>query len=127
MNRSFWMKWAIRLFMHKIHLFIVIAITSDINKFVWWSVCSKLHERSPISCRNHIIKQRILIWLSQSRKVPCFPHRIDVQMYLCKSSNHEKINNTSTHLSSNAKQKYELVFYNTTCTTLRSTLILINC
>ena len=50
---------------------------------------------------------------------------IDTQIYLCRSFNYEK-NNTNTHLSSNAKYKYELVLYNTTCTTHRSALILIN-
>ena len=52
---------------------------------------------------------------------------IDAQMYLCRSFNHEMINNTSIHLPNNAKHKYELVLYNITCTTRKSALILINC
>ena len=55
------------------------------------------------------------------------PTSIDVQMYLCRSSNHKMTKNMSTHFSSNAKHKYELMLYNTTCTIHRSALILINC
>ena len=52
---------------------------------------------------------------------------IDAQIYFCKNFNHEKTNNTSTHLLSNAKHKYKFVLYNTTCTIRRSILILVNC
>ena len=52
---------------------------------------------------------------------------IDTQMYLCRSFNYKKTNNTSTHLPSNAKHKYEPIHYSTTCTTRRSALTLVNC
>ena len=52
---------------------------------------------------------------------------IDAQIYLCRSFNHEKTNNTSTHLPSNKKHTYKFVLYNITCTIRRSILILVNC
>ena len=60
----------------KIYLFIAVTVISDINESFWWSVCLKLHERSLLSCRNHIVKQCILAWLSLSQKVLYFPHRL---------------------------------------------------